>query len=67
MLRLRHNPANTRLRLQCEQWREAHHDHELAWQRVLALQQELNSHLTAIPGYIKHWKTVHKAWDGGRH
>ena len=56
MLRLRHNPANTRLRLQCEQWREDHHDHELAWQRVLALQQELNSHLTAIPG-------VHKALE----
>lgn len=49
-LRLRNNRANVRLHVQCEHWREAHHDHELAWQRVQALQQELNSQLTAIPG-----------------
>lgn len=49
MLRLRNNSANTQLLVQCEHWREAHHDHELAWQRVQALQQELNSQLTAIP------------------
>ncbi|MGY4641720.1 FecR domain-containing protein [Pseudomonas sp. TE24901] len=49
-LRLRHNRANVRLHAQCEHWREAHVDHELAWQRVQALQQELNSRLTAIPG-----------------
>lgn len=49
-LRLRNNRANTRLRAQCEHWREAHHDHELAWQRVQALQQELSSQLKAIPG-----------------
>lgn len=49
-LRLRNNRANVRLQAQCTQWREAHHDHELAWQRVQALQQELSSQLTAIPG-----------------
>ncbi len=49
-LRLRNNRTNGRLHAQCAQWREAHHDHELAWQRVQALQQELSSQLTAIPG-----------------
>ncbi len=49
-LRLRNNRANLRLREQCEHWREAHRDHELAWQRVQALQQELSSQLTTIPG-----------------
>jgi transmembrane sensor len=38
------------LRAQCEDWREAHGDHELAWQRVQALQQELSGQLAAIPG-----------------
>ena len=49
-LRLRNNRANVRLRAQCEHWREAHHEHEMAWQRVQALQQELSSQLAAIPG-----------------
>jgi ferric-dicitrate binding protein FerR (iron transport regulator) len=49
-LRLRNNRANVCLQAQCTQWREAHHDHELAWQRVQALQQELSSQLSAIPG-----------------
>lgn len=49
-LRLRNNRANVRLAEQCGHWREAHRDHELAWQRVQALQQELSSQLTAIPG-----------------
>ena len=49
-LRLRNNRANERLHAQCEHWREAHHDHELAWQRVQALQRELNSQMAAIPG-----------------
>ncbi|WP_455823989.1 FecR domain-containing protein [Pseudomonas graminis] len=49
-LRLRNNRANVRLLEQCGHWREAHRDHELAWQRVQALQQELSSQLTAIPG-----------------
>ncbi|WP_307522146.1 FecR domain-containing protein [Pseudomonas sp. W2I6] len=50
MLRLRNNRANVRLKAQCEHWREAHHEHELAWQRVQALQHELSSQLAAIPG-----------------
>ena len=50
MLRLRNNRANVRLQTQCEHWREAHHEHELAWQRVQALQQELSGQLAAIPG-----------------
>jgi len=49
-LRLRNNRANVRLHAQCERWREAHDDHELAWQRVQALQQELSSQMAAIPG-----------------
>ena len=49
-LRLRNNCANLRLHAQCKDWREAHGDHELAWQRVQALQQELNSQLTTISG-----------------
>lgn len=49
-LRLRNNRANLRLRAQCEDWREAHCDHELAWQRVQALQQELSGQLSTIPG-----------------
>lgn len=49
-LRLRNNRANLRLRTQCEDWREAHRDHELAWQRVQALQQELSGQLATIPG-----------------
>lgn len=49
-LRLRNNRANVRLHTQCELWREAHQDHELAWQRVKALQEELSNQLTAIPG-----------------
>jgi len=49
-LRLRNNRANPKLRAQCADWREAHGDHELAWQRVQALQQELSGQLAAIPG-----------------
>ena len=48
MLKLRESGHNARLQLQCEQWRSEHHEHELAWQRVLDLHQELN--LRAIPG-----------------
>lgn len=49
-LRLRNNRANVRLRAQCEHWRNAHQDHELAWQRVQMLQEELGCQLTSIPG-----------------
>lgn len=50
LLRLRNNAANPRLRQQCEAWRAAHHEHELAWQRVQSLQHELSSNLRAVPG-----------------
>ncbi|MDR6715445.1 transmembrane sensor [Pseudomonas hunanensis] len=48
MLRLRESGPSPGLQLQCEQWRNAHHEHELAWQRVINLHQDLN--LRAIPG-----------------
>ncbi|MFV3329050.1 FecR family protein [Pseudomonas sp. NY15372] len=48
MLRLRESGQNPGLLMQCEQWRNAHHDHELAWQRVTSLHQDLN--LRTIPG-----------------
>jgi transmembrane sensor len=48
MLRVRENGASPQLQAQCEQWRSASHEHELAWQRVHSLQQEMN--LRAVPG-----------------
>ena len=48
MLKLRESGYSPGLVQQCEQWRSADHDHELAWQRVLSLHQELD--LGAIPG-----------------
>lgn len=48
MLKLRESGYSPRLAQQCEQWRSADHDHELAWQRVLSLHQELD--LGAVPG-----------------
>lgn len=50
LLRLRNSADNPRLHQQCERWRAAHHEHELAWQRVQSLQQELSSNLRAVPG-----------------
>lgn len=50
LLRLRNHAANPVLRQQCEAWRIAHHDHELAWQRVQSLHSELTSSLRAVPG-----------------
>lgn len=50
MLRLRNNATNPTLRQQCEVWRAAHHEHELAWQRVQSLHNELTSNLRAVPG-----------------
>ena len=43
LLRLRNNAANTGLRQQCETWRAAHQEHELAWQRVQSLHAELSN------------------------
>lgn len=48
MLRVRESGASPQLQVQCEQWRSASHEHELAWQRVHSLQQEMN--LRAVPG-----------------
>lgn len=50
LLRLRNNGANSKLQQQCDQWRAAHQEHELAWQRVQSLHQELNANLRAVPG-----------------
>lgn len=48
LLKLRESGNNPLLQHQCEQWRAAHQEHELAWQRVQSLHQELN--LRAVPG-----------------
>lgn len=48
MLQLRESGNNPRLQQQCEHWRAAQQEHELAWQRVQSLHQELN--LRAVPG-----------------
>lgn len=50
LLRLRNNASNPKLQAQCERWRAAHPEHELAWQRVHSLQQELSTNLRAVPG-----------------
>ncbi|MBK5003052.1 DUF4880 domain-containing protein [Pseudomonas sp. S31] len=48
MLRLRESGNNPGLAQQCEQWRDAQHEHEQAWQRVIRLHQDLD--LRAVPG-----------------
>ncbi|MEG0862578.1 MAG: FecR family protein [Pseudomonas sp.] len=48
MLKLRESGNNPLLQQQCELWRAAQQEHELAWQRVQSLHQELN--LRAVPG-----------------
>lgn len=48
MLQVRESGDSPHLLAQCEQWRGASHEHELAWQRVHSLQQEMN--LRAVPG-----------------
>ncbi|WDY60530.1 FecR domain-containing protein [Pseudomonas sp. PSKL.D1] len=48
MLKLRESGNNITLLQQCEHWRKADREHELAWQRVVALHQDLD--LRAIPG-----------------
>ena len=48
MLCLRERGNDPRLLQQCEQWRNAGPEHELAWQRVLALHHDLD--LRAVPG-----------------
>ena len=48
MLRLRESGHDLALQRQCAQWREARHEHEQAWQRLVHLHQELD--MRAIPG-----------------
>lgn len=50
LLRIRNNAANPVLRHQCEAWRAASAQHELAWQRVQSLDAELSAHLRSVPG-----------------
>lgn len=50
LLRLRNNVANPNLRRQCEAWRAASVQHELAWQRVQSLDEELSANLRSVPG-----------------
>jgi transmembrane sensor len=50
LLRLRNHAADPTLRQQCEVWRAAHPENELAWQRVQSLHSELTSNLRAVPG-----------------
>ncbi|WP_085627402.1 MULTISPECIES: FecR domain-containing protein [unclassified Pseudomonas] len=48
MLRLRENGHDPAVQQRCRQWRNARHEHEQAWQRVMHLHQDLD--LRAIPG-----------------
>lgn len=48
MLKLRESGNSPQLLQQCEHWRGAKQEHELAWQRVQSLHQDLN--LRAVPG-----------------
>ena len=48
MLKLRKHEDDPRLQAQCARWRMAHHQHELAWQRISELEQEFD--LRDIPG-----------------
>lgn len=64
MLRLRNNGTNPRLQQQCATWRAAHQEHELAWQRVQSLQQELTTNLRAIPGAGVAFDTLEKGAQG---
>lgn len=50
LLRLRNHAPSATLQQQCDAWRAAHHEHELAWQRVQSLHNELNANLRAVPG-----------------
>jgi ferric-dicitrate binding protein FerR (iron transport regulator) len=64
LLRLRNHHDNPRLHRQCEQWRAAHHEHELAWQRVQTLQAELTHNLRAVPGAQVALQTLENSAQG---
>lgn len=50
MLRMAANHTNPHLYRQCADWRAADARHELAWQRIQSLNQEMASHYRAVPG-----------------
>jgi len=50
MLRMGSERASPRLQRQCADWRAADQRHELAWQRIQAMSQEVASHYRAVPG-----------------
>ncbi len=50
MLRIDNNGGNARVQRQCANWRAADQRHELAWQRIQSLSQEMASHYRAVPG-----------------
>ncbi|MGE8188638.1 FecR domain-containing protein [Pseudomonas sp. NPDC086278] len=64
LLRLRNNASNPKLRQQCEVWRAEHFEHELAWQRVQSLQNELSSNLRAVPGAQVAFNTLENSAQG---
>ncbi|VVP99936.1 Protein FecR [Pseudomonas fluorescens] len=64
LLRLRNNAANPKLRQQCDVWRAAHHEHELAWQRVQSLHSELSNNLRAVPGAQVAFNTLENSAQG---
>lgn len=64
LLRLRNNAANPKLRQQCDVWRAAHHEHELAWQRVQALHSEISNNLRAVPGAQVAFNTLENSAQG---
>lgn len=64
LLRLRNNASNLRLRQQCEMWRAAHLEHELAWQRVQSLHSELSHNLRSVPGAHVAFNTLENSAQG---
>ena len=64
LLRLRNNAANAKLRQQCDIWRAARPDHELAWQRVLSLHSELSNSMRAVPGAQVAFNTLENSIPG---
>ncbi len=50
MLRLNNDGGSARVQRQCATWRAADQRHELAWQRIQSLTQEVAGHYRAVPG-----------------
>lgn len=64
LLHLRNNATNPKLRQQCEVWRAAHHEHELAWQRVQSLHSELSNNLRSVTGAQVAFNTLENSAQG---